>query len=421
MKTRKRILIAGLALVSTFAFAQKREINKAERAVKAQKYSEALDYLKEAEGAIGAADNDMQAQYYVVKGEALLGTSGASYDKTKQAAEAYNNAMELKPNLRNELHESLGNVRTKIINSAVKDQNADNFELAAEKLIDSYDLVQDPDDLYFAAGNMVNAQNFQAALKYYEKLLDMNYTGEILEYVATDKTTGEVVSFADENTRNIAVRTGEYIKPEASKTASRKGEILRNITLIYLEQGENEKAKEIMKTARLSNPDDIYLMRAEADMSYNMGDISRYNKLMNQIVATDPDNPEIYFNLGVGSQELDETEHAIEYYEKAIELRPDYEGALINLAVLKLSQESKLVEEMNSLGMSAADNKRYEQLKKDRENLYEDTLPYLEKALEINPNNIEVIRTIMNIHGQLGNDAKHDAIKAKLDALSTEN
>src|SRR5699024_3570980 len=116
--------------------------------------------------------------------------------------------------------------------------------------------------------------------------------------------------------------------------------------------------------------------------------------------------PEIHFNLGVASQELGETDKAIKYYEKAIELKPDYEGALINLAVLKLAKEGPLVEEMNNLGMSAADNKRYDELIKQREDLYTDALPLLEKVLEINPKNVEVIRTIMNIHGQLGNDTK---------------
>lgn len=175
---------------------------------------------------------------------------------------------------------------------------------------------------------------------------------------------------------------------------------------------------EVMETARMENPDDVYLMRAEADMSYKMGNYKKYNELMNAIVANDPDNPEVYFNLGVGSQELGEKDQAITYYEKAIELNPNYEAALINLAVIKLAEEGELVEEMNSLGMSAADNKRYEELKLQRENLYKEVLPYLEKASEISSNNIEVLRTLMNIYSQLGDNAKYNAIKSKVDSIA---
>lgn len=421
MKKRNCILITGMLFATTIAFAQKKEIKKAERAVKSEKYADALDQIKAAEALIGAADDNMKADFYRVKGDAYIGTAGATnYDRAKEAAIAYSKALEIKPNLEGELFESIQNVRSVIINAAVKDQNSGNYEAAADKLEVSYSISNDPSDIYFAAGNLVNAQNYNRAIEKYQTLLDLGYTGEETEYIATEKETGEEVPFGDKNTRDIAVKSGEYIKPETRTTPSRKGEILRNMTLIYLQLGDQDKAKELMKSARAENPKDTYLMRAEADMSYKMGDFAKYNKLMNDIVATDPDNPEVYFNLGVGSQELGETEKAMGYYEKAIQLKPDYEGALINLAVLKLAMEKPMVEEMNSLGMSAADNKRYEELKKERENLYEETIPILNKVLEVNPKNVEVIRTIMNIQGQLGNDAEQAKMQAKLKALGAE-
>jgi tetratricopeptide (TPR) repeat protein len=279
---------------------------------------------------------------------------------------------------------------------------------------------KDPSDLYFAASNAVNGKDYDAALKYYQMVLDSGYTGETEEFVATNKETGEVEAFENENIRNIAIKSGQYIKPEKRVTDSRKGEILRNMTLIYIEQGNNEKATELMKTARAENPGDVYLMRADADMSYKMGDIARYNELMSQIVASDPENPEIYFNLGVGSAEIGNKEEAIKYYEKALELNPDYEAALINIAVLKLSGEDALVEEMNSLGNSKADNQKYDELKQKRSDIYTETLPYLERALKLKPDSQEVVRTLMNIYGQLADDAKYKEMKAKLESLEKQ-
>ena len=148
--------------------------------------------------------------------------------------------------------------------------------------------------------------------------------------------------------------------------------------------------------------------------------MERYNMLMNKIVATDPENPEIYFNLGVGSAQIGQKDKAVDYYMKALELKPDYEAALINLAVLKLSNEDKIVEEMNGLGSSSADNKKYEELKKQRLQIYTGTLPFLEKAYDLNPSNAEVVRTLMNIYGQTGNDAKFKEMKAKLDTIQSK-
>ncbi len=418
MKTR--ILVAGLVFATTLSFAQKREIRKAEKAVKSNEYNEALDYLNEAEPNIGSVDSDMKAQYYAVKGEALLGTAHNDLAKLKGAASAFAEALALNPKIESQIAAPLQNLRAALINGAIQDQNAGRYQQATEKLYTSYTVSKEPSDLYYAAGNAVNGKDYDTALKYYQMLLDMGYTGETTEFVATNKETGEVEPFESENVRNIAVKSGQYIKPETRVTESKKGEILRNMTLIYLDQGNNEKAIALMKEARAENPDDTYLMRAEADMSYKMGDVKRYNELMAKIVASDPENPEIYFNLGVGSAEIGEKEKAIEYYKKALELKPDYEAALINIAVLKLSAEDKLVEEMNSLGNTRADNQRYDELKEQRKQIYKETLPYLNQALKLNPNNPEVVRTLMNIYGQLADDAKYKEMKSKLETLEKQ-
>ncbi len=418
MKTR--ILITGLAFVSAISFGQKKEIKKAEKAVKSNEYKEALTYLNEAEPMLGSADNDLKAQYYAVKGEALYGSGSADYTKLKDATEAFNTALEMDPKMEAQLAVQIQNLRAALINSAVKDQTAGQYKMATDKLYTSYTLSKDPSDLYYAASNAVNGKDYDSAIKYYQMALDSGYTGETSEFVATNKETGEVEAFESENIRNIAIKSGQYIKPEKRVTESKKGEILRNMTLIFIEQGDNEKATALMKTARAENPNDLYLMRADADMSYKMGDITRYNEIMSKIVASDPENPEIYFNLGVGSAEIGNNEKAIEYYNKALELNPDYEAALINIAVLKLSAEDKLVEEMNSLGSSRADNQKYDELKKQRNDIYKGTLPYLEKAYKLKPDSQEVVRTLMNIYGQLADDAKYKEMKAKLESLEKQ-
>jgi tetratricopeptide (TPR) repeat protein len=418
MKTR--ILITGLAFVSAISFGQKKEIKKAEKAVKSNSYAEALTYLGEAEGLLSAADNETKAQFYAIKGQALLGPGGSDFTKLKASAEAFETAISLDPKMKDELADPIQNLRAALINGAIKDQNAQQYKLATEKLYASYMISKDPSDLYYAAGNAVNGKDYDTALKYYQMVLDSGYTGATEEFVATDKETGEVVPFENENVRNIALKTGEYIKPEKRVTESKKGEVLRNMTLIYIEQGDTEKATALMKTARAENPNDVYLMRADADMSYKMGDVARYNELMEKIVATDPENPELYFNLGISNDQLGNKEKALEYYTKALELKPEYEAALINLAALKLSGEDKLVEEMNSLGNSAADNKRYDELKIERQNTYKEALPYLEKAYIINPSNQNVVKYLMNIYGQIGEDAKYKEMKTKLEAMEAK-
>ena len=172
-----------------------------------------------------------------------------------------------------------------------------------------------------------------------------------------------------------------------------------------------------MKDARAENPDDMSLLRAEADMVYKMGNIERYNELMQELIESDPNNPEIYFNLGVASASKGDKVKATEYYNKAIELKPDYGAALINIASIMLEDEAKIVEEMNGLGTSNADNKRYDLLKQKRKDLYLNVLPYLESALKTRTDNVELVRTLMNIYTQTGQDAKFKNMKARLEQM----
>lgn len=421
MKTRKRILIATLALTSTFAFAQKKELRKAERAVKTEKFYDALDHLEDAEGQLGAADEEMKIDYYKLLGDASLGAAASSnFAMAKQAAEAYGKAIDLNPDLKKSIQKSIADIRFIARNSAVEDQENGKFKEAAEKMKVIYNLGEDQSDLYFQGMFLVGAKEYSEALKIFEKLMDSGYTGVETEFVATDKETGEVVAFANQQQRDFSVKTGEFVAPTTRKTPSRKGEILRYVTLIHRQEGNDDRAREILRSARAENPDDIDLIMIDAEYNYEQGNHAKYNELMKTVIASDPDNPELYFNLGARSQEIGDKDQALKYYEKAIELKPEYESALINLAVLKLSYEQPLVEEMNNLGMSAADNKRYEELKTERENLYKETLPLLEKVLKINPKNVEVLETLANIYGQLGNDAKREEMKSKLQALGAE-
>lgn len=405
-------------MISAISFGQKKEVRKAEKAIQDKDVAEAMTYLSEAEASIAGADDDLKAQFYVVKGETYLADAGSrNFEKLKIAGEAFKSAKELDADAEYNQRADLGlqNLRVALVNSAVNDQNAKNFATASEKLYTSYALTKkDTSDLYFAAGNAVNAQQYDKALEYYKQLLDLGYTGIQQEFIATDIETGEIVTFATEQDRSTSMLSGKYTNPDERMAPSVRGDILRNVTLIYTSQGEDEKALEVMKDARAENPDDTSLIRAEADLAYKMGDMGKYRELMEEVVASDPNNPELYYNLGVSSASIGEEEKALEYYKQALELKPDYALAQINIAALKLKQEAAIVEEMNNLGTSPADNKRYDQLKEKRRQLYTEVLPYLESAVEQRPNNVELVRTLMNIYSQLGQDAKFKAMKARL-------
>ncbi|HSP10939.1 MAG TPA: tetratricopeptide repeat protein [Salegentibacter sp.] len=413
MKTN--ILTIALSLTTVIAVAQKGEIKDAEKAVDNGDYTEAKAEIGKAEPLLAEVNDRWNERFYVTKGKAYLGTGeNVSVEDMLTASEAFKKAAELGST---EAEEGLLNVRNSLVQSAVADQNAENFKSASDKLRTSFELnPQDTLYLYYAAANSLNAQDYDTALEYYEELRDLGYDGAEIEYLATNVETGEQEAMAKEQ-RDLMVKTDDYTDPEDRKTPSKKGEIAKNIALIYINQEKMDEAIEAMEDAKRENPDNVMLLQAEADMYYRMDNKEKYNEIMKEVLAKSPDDPAIYYNLGVTTAELGDTEGAVEYYEKALELDPSMSEARMNIVVAILAKERALIDEMNDLGMSKEDSKRYEELEAERMEVYEEVIPYLEDAIEHDPTNVEIIRTAMNIFNALDEEEKAQVLKEKLDEL----
>jgi tetratricopeptide (TPR) repeat protein len=228
-------------------------------------------------------------------------------------------------------------------------------------------------------------------------------------------------AFNNKALRDLSVKAGTHISPKDKKSDSRTGEIIKNIALIYVNNGDNEKALAAMKQAREANPDDLSLLLSEANVQLKLGNKDEFKKLIEIATQKDPNNAELQYNLGVVAAEAGDAESAKKYYEKAVAIDPEYADAHNNMAVLILGKEQALIEKMNGLGTSSADNKKYDELKEQRTQLYRDAIPYLETTLKIRPKNLEAAKTLMNIYSAVGETAKFKDMKAKVEAMQSGN
>jgi tetratricopeptide (TPR) repeat protein len=217
--------------------------------------------------------------------------------------------------------------------------------------------------------------------------------------------------------RDLSVKAKTHIKPEDRMTESKKSEIVKNIALIYVSKNDNDNALAAMKEARTESPDDINLLLSEANIYYKMGNTEEFKNLLQLATTKDPNNAELQYNLGVIASESDHPEEAMGYYNRAIELDPNYVNAYINSAALVLNKEQALIEEMNGLGTSKKDDLRYDELRIMRQDVYKEAIPYLVKAIEIDPKNLSAVKTLHNIYGVTGDKEKHDALQKTLDEL----
>jgi tetratricopeptide (TPR) repeat protein len=420
---KKLMTLVLLLAVASMSFAQKSELKAIEKALKNSNFGDAKSAVSAAEALLGNMDDKSKAKFYLLKAKSLYAEGKGSDSEIDEAIESIDQLKDLESKMgklkytpeANEMSSSMFNSSFEKANNAFQNKN---YKVAANGFDKIYKMSpKDTIYLYYAASAAVSDADYVRALDYYTKLKNLGYTGISMNHYATNVESGIEESFPNETTRDLSVKTKSHKDPRDDKTESKSAEIVKNIALIYVSQGEDEKALGAMADARAENPDDLSLLLSEANVYLKMGNKDKFKSLMEEAVAKDPNNAELLYNLGVLAAQGGNSEESINYYEKAISIDPTYVDAYNNLAVQILAGESGIVEEMNGLGTSAADNKKYEELKEERLQLYRDAIPYLEKALDLKNTNIEATRTLMSIYSALGETEKFKAMKVKFEEM----
>ena len=419
----KYVILASALLISVATFAQKDQIKAAEKAMKGGNSQEAATILQGAESLITNATDVEKAQFFFIKGNAYLDLANKNVDTSTNlslAAKAYQDLIAVekasgKVKFSTQAATSITGIKFKLINAAIADSKIDKHADGAKKLYDAYLLdKKDTLNLYYAASTYINAKNYDEALKLYDELKTLNYSGKGTSYLAVNKLSGEEDLFTTAQERDRMVKLGTHEKPRTETLPSKRGEIYKNMALILVEKGKTEEAKKAIAAARIANPEDTSLILTEANLYLETKDFDTYKKLISEVLQKNPNDADLIFNLGVISYNAKNNAEAEKYYLQAIKIKPDYVNAYLNLAILKLDADKVLFEEMSKLGNSEKDNKRYAILKKQREVVFTSALPYLEKASELDPKNTEVKNTLLSVYSALEMTEKKKALKAKM-------
>ena len=411
MKT-KNILTFLLLIFISFGYSQKKELRNANKFYNSGEYLSALDLLETSKSLFDSSDDKIKSQVMLLYGKIYTST-----EDFELAIKSFNYSRELGAS-ENDLNSEINKLETAIITSAIADNESENFSDAAKKLKIVYDInpENNPLYLYYAASSAVNSNDLSLALEYYLILRDIKYEGIETKYYITDVSNETEIEISSETEFNLLKKSKDYSNPREEETESKFPEIVKNIAIIYKQLGQNDMALAAIETARASNPDDVGLIITAANIYFELDDKEAFKLAMSEAIEKEPNNPILYYNLGVVSGELGEKESARTYYEKSIELDPTNENSYLNLVALILDGEQEIVNEMNSLGTSRSDNLRYDELKITREELYKECVPILKDLIAIS-NDIEAIRTLMNIYGTLGDNPGYMEMKNLLDQL----
>lgn len=416
------VYLLSALMVSGLTMAQKKELKDAEKAVKKGNVVEAKAALKAVEAVLANASDAEKAQYYGLQGNLAFAQIQKDVDVDSNVdaiIESFRKLNEFESNKGSKIvklaNEEIATVGTKVVGQAIEDNGSQNYKGATRRFTQAYEL--NPNDtvyLYYAASTAINSKDYETATKNYKKLIDLGYNGSESYYTAVEKTSGQVQSFGkDSKMRDLMVKQGTHTDPKFVKEDSKRPEIVKNLALIYYQEGKYDEAEKAIEEARATNPNDMNLLLTHMDLYLKSNNMGKYEELAKEALAKNPNDDVLLYNLGVTSFQAGKYDQARKYYEDAIRVNPKSENAYLNMAFLKLQPDQDITNEMNGLGLSAADNKKYEVLQKKKHGIYKDAMNDLEKVISINPENDAAVSTLRNIYRALEMNDKLKALEAK--------
>ena len=421
---KKLILILITLGITHFSFSQKKELKTVEKLIRSNNYTEAINILGSLNDIIDSADEKTKAKFYYLSGLANYQNGESSFENKLYSIENFNNAKEIEKEGSKIYSTKIDDILTNLFNSFVNDSRSalenKDYELSYKSLEAAYNVSKrDTLYLYNAALVATEAKSYDVALSFYEKLIDLGYTGISINYYATEKESGKEQVFQDMKSRDFSVDVlTTHISPRDEMAKSVEIDILRSIAAIYRTKEDFDNSLKFLEKAKSIDPLDINLILLESNIRWEMGEVDMYQSLITKALEIEPNNVDLIFNLGVVNADKGDHEKAVDYYNKAIAMDPTYTKAYLNAAALTLEKEGAIIEEMNTLGMSTADYNRYDELKIERENLYRSAIPYLKKVYELENDNLNAARTLKNIFSALGDvesENKYKTIVAGLE------
>lgn len=268
-----------------------------------------------------------------------------------------------------DVYPRIASIQNRYYTEGADNYNTANYEVAANAFKKAYDIslslnAVDTTSLIYAANACMKQHNYEQALAYFTDLKNIGY----------DKVDLYKDLAATYNGLGDEAKAFEMINLGLEKYPGDASMIIEKVN-VYLKQGKGEEA---------------------------INDLKKLNEL-------DPNNASILFILGTiyGDENNDvyDSDKAIQYYEEAINVNPQYYDAVYNLGAMYISLSNKLKAQANDLPIEK--QKEYEELVKQAEDLVRTGLPYVKQAYDAQPTpEVKQVLKTMYVQLKMNDEAK---------------
>jgi tetratricopeptide (TPR) repeat protein len=178
-----------------------------------------------------------------------------------------------------------------------------------------------------------------------------------------------------------------------------KGQMYHLLFLSYINSGDSLKALNAAQRGFEKHPGEERLMYDLINYYLFRGEHQQALDYLAQAVAKDPQNAQLLFAQGRTLEELGEREKSLEAYKAAMAANPNFFDPYFNMAVVFYNNAIKIIEECNA--DTKMPMKQYEECIDKAYEEFKRAIPLMEKAHEINPNDIPTMDTLSTLYYRL--------------------
>ncbi len=423
-------LTMGMAAIATTTFAQKAKIREAGNELEtANTYlvpplkddAKAAEALNKAKAAIDAAvldestkDNGKawftKAAVYITMMDVPSLSGDAPF---KEGVAALKKAMELDKKVSNE-----DQFTAILVNGAYHYYNSGAAAMNNSKNADAYNSFKEAHTLLNFDNGKLGKDNKAIDTLIAKSYLFQGYT-----------------SFYDNKAEDAEV----ILKKALTNPITAESDVYLVLSQIYGKQKKAEQQLAIITEGKKKFPGDKNMAAAELNYYIENGKQDEMIAKLEEAVVADPTNPSLSYNLGIvykdmannpGVKDADAYfDKAEKSFQKAMELAPENANYSYEIGAMYFNKAVGYNEQMNKTGSTAAEIKKYDGLKAQRDGLFTKALPFLEQSaakFESNKKNLsgqeiafykQGLDAMVKIYAMQDQVDKMTATKKKLESL----
>ncbi len=292
--------------------------------------------------------------------------------------------------------------------------NPGGLEKAKDAYMKAYELDKDN-----AATVKKVQQGLTNVYNWYKQIADNNFTQQNLPVAAAefakayDLLQEGVITAADTtssfNAGLIYAILKDYSNGEKYLSAALKdglakgGDTYYYLNLCYAGEGKNAEAKQVLMDGIKAYPMNSKLVEGLLSVYAATGeDPNEIIPLVHEAIQNDPKNPELYAGLGRVYDKLGQPDKSIEAFKQALALAPDDFATNYNIGLMLIKRGDEANNALNDKMFTSTESLKAEEAAVNA--MYAEALAPLEKAHELQPDDITTVELLKNLYFRFRDD-----------------